>query len=404
MAISRGAGAFLSNPSPISTRLLLTVLGAAGFASTASMRMVEPLVPLLSAEFGVPVATIAMLSTAFGMSYALGQPVVGALGDGFGKARTITIAACVLSVILAASSFVTGFAGMFALRCLAGAAAGGLIPVAMAAIADRVPLAERQVAVARFIIFVTMGQMAGSLLSGVIADNFGWQASFRAAAVIAFAGGLAVFVAIKPRPASERPKPSVSKAAEGYRAIFRNPATWPLLGLATVEGMLAFGMLPFLAALLNERSGVGASEAGLVIASGGLGAVVFGALAALLVPLLGSRRMPVLGGFMIALGLALLALPLPWWTAVAFNMLSGLGFMMMHSLLQLQATELAPENRSSAIAVFAASLFFGQAIGPLAMGLLPHSNANPAGLAIFAAGAVVLGFMIPRILPISRAG
>jgi predicted MFS family arabinose efflux permease len=391
------AGEALSHPPPVSTRMLLAILGAAGFASTASMRMVEPLVPLLSSEFGVPVATIATLSTAFGLSYALGQPVVGALGDGFGKARTIAFAAFTLTAILVASSFATSFSGLFWLRCLAGVAAGGLIPVAMAAIADRVPLAERQVTVARFIIFVTLGQMAGSLLSGVVADLFGWPMSFRLASIIALGAALAVFLGIKPRPGAARPSPSVSAAVAGYRSVFDNPMTLPLVALVCVEGMVSFGMLPYLAALLKERSGVGASEAGLVIAGGGFGAILFGMLASFFVARLGPRRMPILGGWLVASNLCLFALPLPWWTGVPFNVLGGLGFMLMHSPLQLLATELSPQNRGSAIAVFAMSLFFGQAIGPVILGVLPHSSANPSGLLVFAAAAAGLGFAIARL-------
>ncbi len=373
----------------------------AGFASTLSMRMVEPLVPLLSLEFGAPVAAIATLSTAFGLSYAVGQPVMGALGDAVSKARVIALAAAVLTLVLLASSFVTDFASMFAMRCLAGMAAGGLIPVAMAAIADRIPIEERQVAVARFIIMVTLGQMVGSLLSGVVADLYGWPTAFRLASLVALAAASAVFLVLKPRPQAERPKPSLAKAAAGYRTVFRNPLTIPLLGLVMAEGTIVYGLLPFLAALLQERSGVGATEAGLVIACGGLGAILFGLLAGRLVPWMGQGGLATTGGVLVGLSLALFALPLPWWTGMPINLLSGLGFMMMHSPLQLQATELSPQHRGSSIALFAACMFLGQALGPVLMAVLPHSNANTAGLLVFAAGSVALGVLIPRLLGLS---
>jgi|GEM_PF-2290591 len=46
----------------------------------------------------------------------------------------------------------------------------------------------------------------------------------------------------------------------------------------------------------------------------------------------------------------------------------GLGFYMMHSTLQTQATELAPEARGTAVSLFAFSLFIGQGIGAAVFG------------------------------------
>ncbi len=46
----------------------------------------------------------------------------------------------------------------------------------------------------------------------------------------------------------------------------------------------------------------------------------------------------------------------------------GLGFYMMHSTLQTQATELAPETRGTAVSLFAFNLFIGQGIGAAAFG------------------------------------
>lgn len=389
----------VSTPPGPSRLVLISVLGLAGFASTFSMRLADPLVPTLAAEFQVPVATVATLTTAFGLSYAAGQPVFGAVGDAFGKARTITVAALILAVVLVVSSLVAGFTGLFVARCAAGIAAGGLIPVAMAAIADRVPIAERQVAIARFIMFVTLGQMVGAMGSGLIADAFGWRVVFIMAALVALSGALAIFLVLKPRPNAVREPFSLARAVNGYGHVFANRRTLPLLALAVVEGALIFGLLPFSAAILHERTGVGATEAGIVIAGSGFGAILFGAFAPRLVRSLGPHRMPVLGGFSVAFALTMFALPLPWWTGIGIFVFHGLGFMLIHSTLQLQATELAPENRGSAIAVFAASLFVGQAIGPLVMALLPHSSANPTGLIVFAVAAILLGFAVPRVLP-----
>ena len=46
---------------------------------------------------------------------------------------------------------------------------------------------------------------------------------------------------------------------------------------------------------------------------------------------------------------------------------------MLHGVIQIYASELAPKARGSAMAMHSASFFFGNAIGPVVYGLaLPH--------------------------------
>lgn len=382
----------------VAPRVLMWVLGLCGFSSTFAMRLADPLVPMLSDVFALPVTTIATLSTAYGMAYALGQPLIGAMGDMLGKARTIRLAALSLTVLLVISGFAASFDMLFVLRALSGVAGGGLIPVAMAAMADRVPVGERQVALARLIMFVTLGQMAGVAGAGVIGDFFGWRAPFFLAAAIAVAGAGAVTFYLKPRPAADRQNLGFGAAVAGYRAVFAHPATIPVMIAALGEGMMLFGLVPFVAAILKERAGVGATEAGLVIAGTGAGAMVYGAFARSIADLFSPRILPIVGGGLSAGAFLMFSLPLPWWTAPIFFLFQGIGFMMMHNPLQVRATELAPAARGSALAVFAGSMFMGQALGPLWIGLLPHSATDMSAAYVIAAGLVGLGFFIGRLI------
>ncbi|MFJ5369156.1 MFS transporter, partial [Bosea sp. CER48] len=49
---------------------LIPVLGLCGFASTFTMRLIDPLVPTLAGEFGQSVHQIAFMVTAFSGCYA----------------------------------------------------------------------------------------------------------------------------------------------------------------------------------------------------------------------------------------------------------------------------------------------------------------------------------------------
>lgn len=386
-------------PAPGSLKALILVLGACGFASTFTMRILDPLVPTLASEFTRSVPQVAAIATAFSFAYAVGQPFLGPVADSFGKLRTISTCLLLLATLSAAAAFAWSFDALTVMRTAAGIVAGGVIPAAMAAIGDRAPMAERQAQLGRFLVLMIVGQMAGAACSGLIATHIGWRGVFLVAGALAAIAGILVMVVLKPRPDAQRPKLSFSGALARYATVFANPQTKVLYGLVIVEGALVFGMPPYVAAILQERAGVGPSQAGIVIAGTGLGGIVYGILTRILVERLGPARMTTVGGALMALAYCLFALPmLPWWSAIAIFMLSGFGFFLMHGTFQALATELAPSARGSAVALFACALFCGHALGPLLMGTALHLFGTSGAILSFAAAVGLLGLLVPRVL------
>lgn len=382
-----------------SLKRLIWVLGACGFASTFTMRLLDPLVPTLANEFGRTIPQVAMVATAFSISYAIGQPFLGPIADAVGKARTIFVSAAALAVMLVGSALITSFEALFAIRMLMGVFAGGIIPLAMAAIGDRAPMAERQVALGRFLTIMIVGQTAGAAASGIIADHFGWRAVMLTSAVLAGLAAVLVHVVLKPRPDAKREVLSISGALGRYRTVFRNPRTLVLYGLVITEGALIFGIMPYVAGILGDRWGVGPSEAGLAVGGAGLGGLVYGFTVRFLVAKLGPVRMVTAGGLLMAMAIAVFSIPfLPWWTAILCFIVQGFGFFLMHGTFQAQATELAPEARGSAVALFACALFCGHALGPVIVGALKLSFGVAPALLAMAVGIALLGLVAPRVL------
>jgi MFS family permease len=89
------------------------LLSLAAFASAASLRATDPLLPLIAAEYRVSASAASAAVTAFTLSYGLFQIVCGPLGDRFGRYATIAaagaswmfgLAACGLAVLAALSA------------------------------------------------------------------------------------------------------------------------------------------------------------------------------------------------------------------------------------------------------------------------------------------------------------
>ncbi|MGL5117361.1 MAG: MFS transporter [Beijerinckiaceae bacterium] len=381
---------------------LILILGLSCFASTVSMRLVDPLVPLVAGDLGVSLTQAAMLAPIFTVSYALGQPFLGPVADSVGKVRVIWMALACLCIMSLLAAFAGGFESLAIIRALSGIAAGGVIPVALAAVGDRIPFAERQVALSRLLMALVSGQVAGSLMSGAIGEFAGWRMSFLAASLIAAAGSLLTLLVLKPRAQTMRAALDPASVLGRYRSVLDNPKAWRLYLLVGLEGVAVFAVFPFAAELLQTRGAVGVAEAGVALGIFGLGGLAYTFLAPWLVRHLGPARMSLAGGAVLCAALLLLSLPLlPRWTAPMLFGAMGFGFYLIHNCYQTQATELAPHFRSSAVALFACCLFLGTALGPVTVALIRAVLPLDGALVLYALGCLALGFVSGPMLCLS---
>ncbi|WP_439599325.1 MFS transporter [Falsiroseomonas sp.] len=377
------------------TRRLILVLGLACLASNLATRAFDPLVGVLARDFAASPATIALLSTAFALPYALVQPVLGPVGDAVGKRRVIRICLMGLALALAVAALAPDLTALTLLRILAGAAAGGIFPLAIAAIGDHVPMERRQVALSRLLVAGLTGSSGGALLSAALEPWIGWRGVTLVCAAAALAA-LPMLRDDRARPEPRGPRLNLGDALRRYRQIIAQPAARVLYACVFLEGMLIFGIFPFIAPLLAERGQGGVAEAGFAVAAFGIGGFVFAALAGLMLRRMGQSRMVLLGGGLAGIGLGLQAVAPLAAVLVAGSLLLGLGFYMMHSSIQTRVTEVAPMARGSAVALHAFSFFLGQSLGPAAMGAGRAALGPEWALAAAGIGVLGLGIWLSR--------
>ncbi|WP_349371730.1 MFS transporter [Salinarimonas sp.] len=379
-------------------RLAIAIFAVAGFASTVSSRIADPLVTTIAADLAASVKTIALLATAFALPYALIQPVLGPIGDAVGKLAVMRACLVVLGLSLVASVFAPDETTLLALRVISGAAAGGVIPLALAAIGDRVGMEGRQVAISRFLSAVILGQLAGATLSGALALVIGWRGVFALSAGLVALAILAVtFGAARSREPRRAVDPKLALAR--YRTLLGMVRARALFAFVLVEAAAIFGLFPFVSVLLERRDAGGPAEAGLVIGGFAIGGLLYAlVLVRPLVRLLGTSRMVASGGVLCAGAILVVAASADWrLTAGAFTAL-GLGFYMMHNSFQTQVTELTAEARGSATALHACFFFIGAALGPALVGGGFALLGEVATLVVCAAACAVLGPVAGAIL------
>ena len=382
----------------MSPRNLILILATSGFAGTFSSRAVEPMVGVIARDLQSSPQTIALLSAAFALPYAFIQPILGPIGDALGKEQVMKVALSLLFLALACSYFAPDATTLFVLRIIAGAAAGGAVPLSIALIGDRVDMAHRQVALSRYLVAIIVGQLAGSSFAGLLAELIGWRGVFALSTVMMAVALAATVVGF--RRAAPGGSFDMDKAIRRYREILSNPRALSLFGFVFVEAIAIFGIFPYIAPLLEERGGGGPTQAGFAIGGFAVGGLVYSALVTWMLRRLGIGRILVGGGLFAAAALVVLGFGGDWTVDAAALILMGLGFYMLHNTFQAQVTEVAPQARASAVALHAFSFFCGQALGVVAMGVGLRGIGLPASTGV--AAVVILGVGLTASFVLSR--
>lgn len=381
--------------------LLLVSLCLAGLAANVSGRTLEPLVTIISAEFAVGVALAALLTSAYALPFALCQPILGPVGDIFGKIRLLRISLWALTAALLLAALAPTFETLAVARFLAGVAAGGVVPSCMATIGDSYPPERRQVAIS---IFVTMGLLAqifATSASGLVGEAFGWRTVLFVTALFGLIGALAATFGLQTQKRNADVQFSLAVAAENYRSVFRNPKAVLCYATVFLEGVALFGIMPYMGAILTMKGLGGAAEAGVIIGAMGVGGLVYVSLVAMLLRRFNRRHFMAVGGLIMTCGPITLAAAAPWQACAIAFAITGFGFMLLHNSIQTEAVDLAPGARQSAYSLHAFSFFSGQAAGPPifagVLAALGSATALIASAMMLALTGVIIALLFARL-------
>ena len=351
----------------------------AAFASAANMRVIDPLLIQLSVEFGVTVGQASIAATLFLFANGVFVLVHGPFGDSYVKMPVVAIACLAAALCCALSALATSLAMLAAARFLTGVTSSAIIPLAIAWLGDNVPYDRRQATLARFLTGQTLGLMTGAAMGGALGDWLGWRMVFWVLAAIYVVAGAALFAVMRARPELARPgaRAAGSMVAQ-MLGVLRKHWALTVIVVVALEGGVFWGAFTFVGADLHQRFGLGFAAVGLAVAAFGAGGFIYVTVAPHLVRLLGERGLVLWGGCGLGLAFAILALAPDVSVDFAAIVMCGITFYMLHNTLQTHGTQMAPEVRGSALALFALCLFVGQAVGvPVAAPVVDRWGAVP---------------------------
>lgn len=409
-----------------STVPLLVTLGLGVFAGALDLGVLSPALPALARAFAVGPGAVAWIFTLYLLANVASIPIMTKLADRNGR-RPVYIA-CVS--IFAAGSLLAISAPNFTVfliaRAIQAAGAGGIFPVATAAIADRIPPERRGAALGLVAATWGLAAIIGPSLGGVLTHVLSWHWIFAAniplALIVIFMarttlpanvsnvrgpldaagiltltlGLLAVMIGLTQLGTTLVPLLVLGAILLAAFVFIESRAVEPVIrlhlfaqrqlqvtyGLELLIGILE-GALFFIPAALVAAQHMSYAAAGGIAA---LGAFMFVAVipgAGRALDAVGSRLVLTAGTVLTAGGLLIFAFGFDsLWTSIVAMVVAGTGFgaLLGAPTRYIITNSVTADQRSSAVGLLSIFLIIGQIVGgSLAGGIIAASAVETAG-------------------------
>ncbi|MBU5945726.1 MFS transporter [Streptomyces griseoincarnatus] len=358
-------------------RRMSLALFLAGVATFALLYSTQALLPLVSSDLAVSASDASWTVSAATGGLALFVLPMSALSERFGR-RTVMTASLAVAVTLGLLvPFAPSLGALVALRALQGAALAGLPASATAYLAEEVTPRALVTAIGLFVAGNSVGGMSGRVITGWVAQEWGWRAAVGVIGLVAVACAVA-FRLLLPAPRHFKAGSLAPRVLAGtVRRHVGNPLLRRLFAIGALFMTVFGGVYTVIGYRLTEEpfslpQGV-AGSVFLVYLVGTVSASAAGRL----VGRLGRRGALYAGGATTAAGLLLsLADTLP--LVLLGLVLITAGFFAGHAVASSAVGRTATEGRAQAAALYQSAYYIGSSAGS-AVGALAFHAAGWSG-------------------------
>ncbi|QIY73046.1 MFS transporter [Streptomyces sp. RLB1-33] len=371
-------------------RRMSFALFLAGVATFALLYSTQALLPLVSTDFGVSASEASWTVSAATGGLALFVLPMSALSERFGRRTLMTASLAVAVAVGLLVPFAPSIGALVALRAVQGAALAGLPASATAYLAEEVRPKALITAIGLFVAGNSVGGMSGRVITGWVAQEWGWRVAVATIGIIAVACAVA-FRLLLPAPKHFTPgslRPRV--LARTVRDHLANPLLRRLYAIGALFMMVFGGVYTVI--------GYRLTEAPFSLPQGIIGSIflvylvgtVSASTAGRLVARLGRRGSLYLAGGTTTAGLLLSlvdSLPL----VLLGLVLITAGFFAGHAVASSSVSHTAKQGRAQASALYQSAYYIGSSAGSTLGAVAFHAGgwAGTVTLGLFAVLGVV---------------
>ncbi|MFF1485532.1 MFS transporter [Streptomyces sp. NPDC058319] len=371
-------------------RRMSLALFLAGVATFALLYSTQALLPLISGEFGVAASEASWTVAAATGGLALFVLPMSALSERFGR-RTVMTASLVVAVAVGLLvPFAPSLGALVVLRALQGAALAGVPASAQAYLAEEVRPKALVTAIGLFVAGNSVGGMSGRVITGWVAQEWGWRVAVGLVGLIAVACAVA-FRLLLPAPRHFTPGSLRPRVLAG---TVRDHLSDPLLRCLYAIGALFMTVFGGVYTVIGYRL----TEAPFSLPQGIVGSIflvylvgtVSASTAGRLVGRLGRRGALYLAGATTAAGL-LLSVPDSLVSVLLGLVLITAGFFAGHAVASSAVSRTASHGRAQASALYQSAYYIGSSVGSTVGATAFHGQGwdGTVGVGLLAVAGVV---------------
>ena len=233
-----------ASPSP---QIILAVLSLGGISYALLQSLVVPALPEIQSSLHTSESAVGWVLTAYLLSASVTTPIIGRLGDMYGKERLLMIVLLLLAFGTLISAIASSLWLMLLGRVIQGAG-GGIFPLAFSIIRDEFPNERVPGAIGLVSSLLGIGGGAGVVFAGVVTENlsYHWLFWFPLVMIVATAYLTWRFIPESPvkTPAvvNYRAAALMTIGISGVLLAITETSTWGWGSPKTV-GLLALGLL-----------------------------------------------------------------------------------------------------------------------------------------------------------------
>lgn len=227
---------FIKRGTPQFIRVTLALFSA-GLATFALLYCVQPILPVLSHDFGVSPATSSLsLSLSTGLM-AIGLLFTGPVSDAVGRKSVMVVALMLAAACTLICAFMQSWNAILLMRALIGLSLSGVAAVAMTYLSEEIHPSVVAFSMGLYISGNSIGGMSGRLVSGVLTDFFSWRVAVAVVGLFALAAAIMFWRILPPskhfRASSLKPR----KMLINFKLHWRDSG----LPMLFAEGFLLMG-------------------------------------------------------------------------------------------------------------------------------------------------------------------
>ncbi|RMB87769.1 MFS transporter [Streptomyces shenzhenensis] len=371
-------------------RRMSFALFLAGVATFALLYSTQALLPLISGEFGVTASEASWTVAAATGGLALFVLPMSALSERFGRRTVMTASLAVAVSVGVLVPFAPSLGVLVALRAVQGAALAGLPASATAYLAEEVRPRALITAIGLFVAGNSVGGMSGRVITGWVAQEWGWRVAVGVIGLIAV-GCAVAFRMLLPTPRHFKPgslRPRV--LARAVRDHLANPLLRRLYAIGALFMTVFGGVYTVIGYRLTEAPfGLPQGIVGSIFLVYLVG-TVSASTAGRLVVRLGRRGALYLAGGTTAAGLLLSLAPTLLLVLLGLVLITA-GFFAGHAVASSAVSKTAAHGRAQAAALYQSAYYVGSSAGSTVGAVAFHASgwAGTVGVGVLAVVGVV---------------